>query len=306
MSLTLVTGAAGFVGREVVAQLTQRGMGVRAATRTAAPDTLAIGNITATTDWSAALEGVDSVIHTAARVHVMHDVAADSEAEFRQANVESTLNLARQAQARGIRRFVYVSSIKVNGEGTRLGHPYRADDPPDPHGPYARSKLMAERQLLADFEGTGMEVTIVRPPLVYGPGVRANFKALMRMVEMGVPLPLGSIHNKRSLVAVQNLADLLVLCTHHPLAANQVFLVSDDHDLSTTELLKRLAAAMGKPSRILPFPPSALRLAAGFLGKSDVASRLLDNLQVDVGKTRMLGWTPLLTVDEALRLATQH
>lgn len=308
----LVTGASGFVGRALCLKLHADGFdvvaGVRRATGSAVGGVpfVAVGELTAETDWSAALDGVQAVVHSAARVHVMNDQSADPLAEFRKVNVEGTLNLARQAAAAGVRRFVFISSIKVNGEGTEPGKPYTADDVPAPSDPYGISKLEAEQGLLRLAAETGMEVAIIRPVLVYGPGVKANFLSMMRWLGKGVPLPLGAIHNKRSLVALDNLVDLVITCLDHPAAANQVFLVSDGEDLSTSELLRRMGQALGKPARLLPVPESWLNLGAALLGKRNVAQRLCGSLQVDIGKTRrLLGWNPPLTVDQGLKKAAE-
>jgi len=234
----------------------------------------------------------------------MEDTAANPLDEFRRVNVQGTLNLARQAAAAGVRRFVFVSSIKVNGEMTQLGRPFTADDAPAPLDAYGVSKMEAEQGLREIALQTGMEMVIIRPPLVYGPGVKANFAAMMRWLRYGVPLPLGVIHNQRSLVSLENLVDLLVTCITHPAAANQTFLVSDGEDVSTTELLRRMGQAMGKPARLLPVPGSWLKLAAGLVGKGDVAQRLCGSLQVDISKTReLLGWVPPVSLDEGLRRA---
>ena len=244
-------------------------------------------------------------MHLAARVHVMAERASNPLVEFRRVNVDGTLNLGRQAAAAGVRRFVFVSSVKVNGESTAADHAFNAADIPAPQDPYAISKMEAEQGLRRIAAETGMEVVIVRPPLVYGPGVKANFAALMRAVQRGVPLPLASVtHNRRSFVALDNLVDLLITCIDHPAAANQTFLVSDGEDLSTTDLLRRLGQAMNKPARLIPVQPSLLQLGANLLGKGDMAQRLLGNLQVDISHTRQtLGWTPPVSVDEGLRRA---
>jgi nucleoside-diphosphate-sugar epimerase len=234
----------------------------------------------------------------------MADSAADPLAEFRRVNVDGTLNLARQAAASGVARFVFVSSVKVNGEATVPGRSFTERDAPAPQDPYGQSKHEAEqglRQLAAD---TGMEVVIIRPPLVYGPSVKANFAALMRAVQCGWPLPLGAVHNQRSLVALDNLVDLIVTCLDHPAAANQTFLASDGQDLSTAELVRGMARAARVPSRLWPVPVWALQVAAGALGKGAVVQRLCGNLQVDISKARsLLGWVPPVTVAEGLRRA---
>lgn len=309
----LVTGASGFVGRAVWLRL--NGMSgvtavgsVRRAGVFAEPGAspVTVGALSAQTDWSAALAGVHAVVHTAARVHVMQEAATDPLEEFRRVNVQGTLNLARQAAAVGARRFVFVSSIKVNGEATQLGRPFTADDAPAPLDAYGVSKMEAEQGLREIALQTGMEVVIIRPPLVYGPGVKANFAAMMRWLRRGVPLPLGAIHNQRSLVALDNLVDLIVTCLTHPAAANQTFLVSDGEDVSTTELLRRMGQAMGRPARLVPVPAGLLKLAATMVGKRDVAQRLCGSLQVDIGKTRrLLDWTPPLSLDQGLRKAAE-
>lgn len=249
------------------------------------------------------LSDCGAIVHLAARVHIMDDPAADPLAAFRAVNTTGTLKLARQAAAAGVRRFVFVSSIKVNGEATEPGHPFRHDEPPGPQDAYGISKREAEDGLREIAAATGMEVVIVRPPLVYGPGVKANFAAMMRAVQRGLPLPLALVtHNRRSLVALDNLVDLLITCIDHTAAANQTFLVSDGKDLSTADLLLRLGKAMDKPARLFPVPVPLLRAGAALLGKRDVAQRLLGNLQIDISHTReTLGWTPPITVDEGLR-----
>ena len=308
----LVTGANGFVGRSLCAGLARQGHAVRAAVRSAnawivGVEPVVVGSISAETDCFAALHGVDAVVHLAARVHVMHDTASDPLAEFRAANVDVTLNLARQAAAAGVKRFVFISSVKVNGESTQPGQAFTEADPPDPQDAYGQSKYEAEQGLCQISAQTGMEVVIIRPPLVYGLGVKANFSALMRAVQRGWPLPLGAItHNRRSLVALDNLVDFIVTCITHPAAANQTFLVSDGEDLSTTDLLRRMGRALGKPARLLPVPPALLKLGAALLGKPELAQRLCGSLQVDISKTRqLLGWVPPLSVDEGLRRAAK-
>lgn len=253
------------------------------------------------------LAGVDAVVHSAARVHVMSDQASDPLTEFRKVNVDGTLNLARQAALAGVRRFIFISSVKVNGEGTRLRQPYKADDISAPLDPYGVSKMEAEQGLRALAAETGMEVVIIRPVLVYGPGVKANFLSMMGWLHKGVPLPFGAIHNRRSLVALDNLVDLIVTCIDHPAAANQTFLVSDGEDLSTTELLRRMGVALGKPARLLPVPSWMLESGAAMLGKKALSQRLCGSLQVDICKTReLLNWTPPVSVDDALRKTAKH
>jgi nucleoside-diphosphate-sugar epimerase len=297
----LVTGASGFVGRALCAELARRGLPYRATSRVPREGFTAVGPLDESTDWSAALAGVDRVVHLAARVHVMHEAAADPLAEFRRANVAATLRLARQAAVAGVRRFVFASSIKVNGEETPPGRPFTAEDVPRPQDPYGISKLEAEQGLLQLARETGMEVTVVRPPLVYGPGVQANFRSMLRWLKRGVPLPLAAVRNRRTLVALDNLVDLLVVCLEHPAAANQVLLAGDGEDLSTPQLLRRAAAALGTRAHLLPVPTALLAAGATLAGKGDVVRRLCGSLQLDTGKTRqVLGWTPPVGVDEAL------
>jgi UDP-glucose 4-epimerase len=300
--MILVTGANGFVGQALVADLSARNLPFRAASRGDGPGLFAVGDITPATDWSAALVGVSSVIHLAARVHVMTDLASDPLDAYRFSNVDATNNLARQAMTAGVRRFVFVSSIKVNGEATLPGAPFTEADQPAPVDPYGQSKLEAERALFDLGRQSGMEVVVVRPPLVYGPGVRANFAALMQWVERGLPLPLGAIANRRSMIFVKNLTDLLILCTSHPAAAGEVFLVSDGEDLSTTQLLESMAAALGRPSRLIKLSPSTLALAAKLSGRTAVAQRLLESLQVSIAKTSArLDWKPPYALAEGLK-----
>jgi UDP-glucose 4-epimerase len=250
------------------------------------------------------LREVDAVFHLAARVHVMKDTAVDSLAEFRKVNVLGTLNLARQAAAVGVKRFVFVSSVKVNGESTPVGQAFTEADEPNPQDAYAVSKFEAEQGLREIAADTGMAVVIIRPPLVYGPGIKANFAALMRAVQRGWPLPLGAVRNQSSLVALDNLVDFVVTCITHPQAVNQTFLVSDGQDLSTTELVRGMAHAAGVPARLLPVPVWALQAGATLLGKGDAVQRLCGNLQVDISKARqLLGWVPPVSVDEGLRRA---
>lgn len=312
--MILVTGASGFVGRAVVERLAQErrnvlaALRVDAATRWTGPARpMTVRDLDATTDWSAALTGVSAIVHCAARVHVMRELEIDPLKMFRSVNVDGTLQLARQAAAAGVKRFVFVSSVKVNGEATQLGRPFRADDPPGADDPYGLSKLEAELGLLELARATALEVSIVRPPLVYGPGVKANFAALARAVLRGVPLPFGAVTgNRRSLVALDNLVDLLLTCVDHPAAANQVFLVSDGDDLSTAELIQRIARVGGRDARLLRVPPAILRWSAGLLGRRDAANRLLGSLQVDIDDTcERLQWQPPVSVDQGLRRAVE-
>src|SRR5690554_2679844 len=281
----LLTGATGFVGKGLARQLGRmEGVSLACAVRRSGTpqcgEEFAVGELQATTDWYAALAGRNVVVHAAARAHIMRDETENSLAEYRRVNVDGTLNLARQAAEAGVSRFVFVSSIKVNGEETGEGMRFSADQLPAPEDAYGISKLEAEQALQALAEETGMEVVIIRPPLVYGPGVKGNFATMIKLVHKGLPLPLGAVHNKRSLVALDNLVDLIITCIDHPGAANQVFLAGDGKDLSTTELLRGIGQVMGKPARLLAVPTGLLMFGAGLLGKKDVAQRVLDRKSV--------------------------
>ena len=303
----LISGGTGFVGKALCGELVRKGFIVRAAARSVTNsvdtiDTMQVGNIDGDTDWTVPLGDVDVVIHLAARVHLKEESNVESLEKYRKVNVEGTLNLARQASLAGVRRFIFISSLKVNGESTPLAKPFTADDLPAPEGGYAISKREAEDGLRQLSSETGMETVIIRPPLVYGPGVKANFLNLMRWLQTGVPLPLGAIKNKRSLVALDNLNDLIITCIDHPGAANQTFLVSDDQDVSTTELLQQTAGVLGVTARLLPVPMGLLRMFAKFSGRSDVYQRLCGSLQVDIGKTtELLGWLPPFSQQQALQ-----
>ncbi len=312
--IVMVTGAFGFVGSALCHRLDNLNHQVVATTREIKvhQNTLAsssrlvtsvsVGDLGLSTDWSQSLKGVDAVVHLAARVHVLRETVTDPLSEFRKVNVVGSLNLAEQAAVAGVRRFIYISSIKVNGEATNLDQRFKASDSPAPEDPYAISKFEAEAGLHKIALETGMEVVIIRPPLVYGPGVKANFHSMMRWLDRGLPLPLGAIKNKRSLVALDNLVDLIVTCIDHPAAPSQIFLAGDGEDLSTTELLERLAKAMGKPARLIPIPSRVLKIAAAMLGRGDIARRIFGSLQIDISKTcDLLDWVPPVTVDEALR-----
>lgn len=312
MSLVLVTGANGFVGQSLCEEIIRQGLQGRAGVRSpcqlpAGVESVAVGAINGGTKWTDALSNVDIVIHLAARVHVMCDEAADPLTEFRAVNVEGTLNLAHQAAKAGVRRFIYLSSIKVNGERTFPGQPFTEQGVPAPLDPYGISKYEAEEGLRKLAPQTGMEVVIIRPPLVYGPGVKANFLNMMRWLHKGVPLPFGAINNRRSLVTLDNLIDLIIACIKHPAAANQIFLVSDGEDLSTTELLLHVAVALDMPARLLPVPQKLLEAGFKVVGKGDLAQRLCGSLQVNITKAcTMLNWSPPLSVDEGLRHTAEH
>ena len=309
MDKLLVTGASGFVGTALCQALLARDVPFVPCVRKLAPSRLPgplafeTGDQSGPVDWTPALAGCSVVIHLAARVHMMREQAADPGAAYQAMNVDATLRLAEQAAGQGVRRFVHVSSVKVNGERT-LGRPFRADDSPAPEDAYGRSKLAAELALQEWAARTGTELVIVRPPLVYGPGVRANFLRLMQLVKSGMPLPLGGIRNRRSMVALGNLVDFLLLCAVHPGAAGGTWMVSDNRDLSLPELITLIAKAMGRPARLLPVPAGLLSAGAGLLGRRAAAGRLLDSLQVDVKPALdRLGWTPPLDVETAIQLA---
>ena len=311
MSTCLITGASGFIGGHLACALAQapQPWQLRLVGRSAAnlPDGAGathhtIRAIDGSTDWSRLLPGVDVVVHAAARVHVLHDTAPDALAQYRRTNTEGTLRLAEQAAAAGVKRLVFLSTIGIHGAGQ--DRPYQEDDAPAPHSPYAQSKLEAERGLLALAARTRLEVVLIRPPLVYGPQAPGNFARLAALVRRGLPLPLGSVRNLRSLVSVANLVDFIQCCMAHPAAANQAFLVSDGHDLSTPELIRRMAAALHQSARLLPVPPTLLRWGAACVGKQAPLQQLTGTLQADIHKARtLLGWAPPHTADAALAQA---
>jgi nucleoside-diphosphate-sugar epimerase len=306
-----LTGATGFVGRQIkAALLAQTTHCLRVAYRTTTPfqqeDRVSVfrtAGLQRDTHWEAGLSGCEVVIHAAARVHVMKETHADPLSQYREINVEGTLNLAHQAAKVGVKRFIFLSSIKVNGEETFNGQCYGPDDQVDPSDPYALSKLEAERGLIEIGEHTGMEIVIIRPPLVYGPGVKGNFLRMMTCIKSGLPLPLGLINNKRSFVSVYNLVDLICLCVDHPNAVNQIFLVSDGEEVSTSLLLKRIAHAMGKSPRLIPVPSWMIAYAGKLLRQSAAVQRLCGSLQVDISKTQsLLNWQPKQHMQEVLKV----
>lgn len=309
MSRVAVTGANGFVGSALVETLVRGGVQARGLVRSASQrGQVTIGDIHGQTDWGAALQGVDVVIHCAARVHVMVESEREPIAAFRRINTDGSRRLAEEAARMGVQRIVYVSSIKVYGETTpmtpRGPEHFRFDDAPSPVDPYGVSKWEAEQAIMEVADRTGLEFVIVRPPLVYGPGVGGNFARLVQLVRRGVPIPFGRVRNYRSLVARQNLVDLLAKCASHPCAPGRVFLVSDDEDVSTPDLVRRIASAMGQPSRLIPVPVWFLRTIGRLTGRSAEVERLLDSLTVDIQATRdILGWDPPVTLDEGIRVA---
>ncbi|MBC2775036.1 NAD-dependent epimerase/dehydratase family protein [Rhizobium sp. AQ_MP] len=302
----MVTGSTGFVGSNMVQTLRSNAMNVRAISREKRPDTEAINSYGADTDWSQQLKGVDCIIHLAARVHVMHETASDPIAAFREANYHATLNLARQAALSGLRRFIFVSTIKVNGERTDKGQPFTSASTPNPQDPYAISKYDAERDLFELGRSTGMEITVVRPPLVYGPGVGGNFRLLMQWAKSGLPSVFSTIKNKRSMIFIENLTDLLRVVIHHPNAANRLFLASDNETMSTHEILNHLITACGRTPRTLPIPLAALRLAGKIVKREQQVLRLTESLEVDISETKhLLGWEPPVRTSDGLRMAVR-
>lgn len=310
----LITGSSGFVGRRLIQQLQgHTNYNIRALVRRM-PDVLSTGvdygllpDFSAVTAEHPALQGIDVVVHLASRVHVMNDTESDPLEAFRRVNVGHTLQLAHSAVAAGAKRFIFVSSVKVNGEQTVLGRPYSETDKPLPVDPYGISKMEAEDALRELAVQTGLEVVIVRPVLVYGPGVKANFSNMMKWLNKGVPLPFGAISNQRSLVALDNLVSFILTCVSHPAAANQTFLISDGEDVSTTQLLVRLGKSLGSPARLMPVPEWLLVLGAILLGRKSLSQRLCGSLQVDITKGRqLLGWAPVVTLDEGLDTTAQH
>lgn len=306
----LVTGASGFVGPAACRALRAAGHHVIAAARrpeTAPPgfETRQVGDLGPQCDWSSALNGIDCVLHLAARAHVMNDAETDPLTVFRKVNRDGTARLAEQAAAAGVRRLVFVSTIKVNGEATALGRPFRAEDAPNPTDPYGIAKAEAERELAAIGARTGLEWVVVRPPLVHGPAAKGNLAALLRGLRRGLPLPLGAIDNRRDLIGVDNLAHLLALTTVHPDAAGGTFLARDGEAVSTPELIRRLGRSLGRPARLLPIPPAVLGTVLGLMGKRSTYERLVQSLEVDDGTTRTtLDWHPPLSLDQGLARMT--
>lgn len=312
MDRVLITGATGFVGSVLMAELKKCSnvnviSAVRKLNTSIDDDAIVVGDINGSTDYSAVINRVDVVIHCAARVHIMKDESTEPLVEYRKVNLEGTLNLAKQAIRAGVKRFVFISSIKVNGERSSIGKPFKHGDICNPLDDYGVSKSEAELQLIELSNATGLEVVIIRPTLVYGPGVKANFASLMNLASKGIPLPFGCItQNKRSLVSITNLVDLIITCIDHPKAANQVFLVSDDHDVSTSEMVREMARALDKPTWQLPIPVWCYKLAGKLLNKSNVVDRLTGSLQVDISHAKdTLGWKPPQTLQEGFKQTAQ-
>ncbi len=304
----LVTGANGFVGRELCNHLRFLGFDVIPVVRRPGDIKGAVVlKFGSDAEWSFLLEKCDYVIHLAGRAHIMLEIENDPLKIYRSVNVNNTLNLARLSARHGIRRFIFISSIKVNGEITQPGKYFTAEDIPFPKDAYAISKLEAEEELHKISNETGLEVVVIRPPLIYGPNAKGNFSSMVKWLRHGVPLPFGSIDNRRSLVGLDNFCDLISRCVDHPSASGQTFMVSDGEDLSTTELLKRTALALGIKPRLINVPKPLLQFSADIFGRGDFAQRLFGSLQVDISKTKdILNWEPPLSVDEGLKLAVSR
>ncbi len=304
----LLTGATGFVGQAVLSELIEKDMKISAAVRQQSSKIprdvkqCVVGDLSAQTDWNSALEDVDVVIHTAARVHMMNDRANNPLDEFRKVNLLATVHLARKAVAAGVSRFIFISTVKVNGEQTHQHVPFREDDECVPVEPYAVSKYEAEQALLSLARETDMEVVIIRPPLVYGPGVKANFATMIKWVDKGIPLPFCAVRNLRSLLALDNLVDFILCCIDHPNAANEIFLISDGKDVSSPTLLRKVAMALDKKAWLIPVPVNWIKFVLTFAGKKELASRMFGSLQIDSSKARdILNWKPVVTMDDALK-----
>lgn len=305
----LVTGANGFIGQHLVRKLTRESnyspiAAIRSSQKNIFTDvpTKIVGDHGPETDWSTALGGVEVVVHAAARVHVIRDSAVNPLEEFRKVNVLGVTRLAEQALECGVRRFVYISSVKVNGESTKENVPFRECFDPVPLDPYAVSKLESERLLLQLAKKSNLEVVILRPPLVYGPGVSANFLRLIILVSKGVPLPLGMINNKRSLIGIRNFTDAIIRCLEHPNANGKTFLVSDNHDISTSELVRLIARSLNKSVILIPVPPTLLKLLGAVFGRGAEVDRLINNLAVDMSLINNdIGWFPPYSLEDEIR-----
>lgn len=303
----LVTGANGFVGRFVCQELRKLNMAFVGSARLPGGDDIShVAELSTTTNWSGVLDDIDAVIHLAARVHVMNEKDNAEIDSYRDSNLHATLHLAQEAIKRGVRRFIFISTIKVNGEssGPTVFSP---EDVPKPHGGYSISKLEAEQALVALCRESAMELVIVRPPLVYGPGVRANFLRLIQLVHLGVPLPLASVTSERSIIAVENLANFLVLLCSHPNVANRIWLISDGHDLRVNDLIRLIASAMGRRARLFSVPVPVLEFLARLAGKSDQLDRFVKPLRVDISAAvNELGWRPVISSDQAIHNTVKH
>ena len=302
----LITGANGFIGKSLTMELMASGFEVAAGVRQFSSELPSdaiqyeLGEISSTTSWSQSLQDVDVVIHLAARAHILKDNVSEPLIEFRKVNVDGTLNLAKQAAEKSVKQLIFISSIGVNGNNNT--RPFTELDMLNPKEAYAVSKWEAELELLALSNETTMKMVIIRPPLVYGPHAPGNFGSLVRSMAKGIPLPFGAINNRRSFVALDNLVSFIIHCINHPKAANEVFLISDNEDVSTSTLLRKVAKAFGLKSRLIPVPVRLMTFLAKLIGKGDVANRLFGSLQVDSSKARdLLGWKPVITMDEQLK-----
>lgn len=304
----LLTGASGFVGKEIYKQLEEKNIDVLPVYRSEQKIGVQVASIDGETDWSNVFAGnFTHVIHVAARVHIMQDTSVNPLFEFRKVNTIGTLKLARQASDNGVRRFIFISSIKVNGEFSQKNKPFTPEDECNPEEPYARSKYEAELGLMEIAKKTEMQVVIIRPPLVYGPNVEANFRTMMKWLYAGIPLPFGRVNNVRSLIAVQNLAGFVIHCLVHPLAANEIFTISDNEDVSTTELLKMLASAMDKKSRLLPIPVRLMEFFMALLNQRKLSDRLFGDLHLDSTKAgSLLEWENLISMQQAIKLTVKN
>lgn len=298
----ILTGSSGFVGRKIKNFIPKEKLILVGRRNLDEEYSFFLSDLDESSQYGDIMKDVSCIIHCAARAHVMHEGHDNPYCLYHKINVDGTLNLARQAAVNGVKRFIYISSIKVNGESTIINSPFTEKDIPAPEDAYGTSKLAAENSLRDLAIETDMEVVIIRPPLVYGPGVKANFAAMMNLASKNLPLPLGAINNKRSMVALDNLVDLIVSCIDHPKAANQIFLVSDDHDISTTELLEMMIRGTGKTPRLLPVPMGWLKFVGKLIGKQAVIERLCGNLQVDISHTKeTLGWQPPISMEEGIK-----
>lgn len=305
MGLTLITGASGFVGSHLVADMKKRDMPLRAVSRSSGQDTLRISSYDADTDWTPYLADVDTVVHLAARVHIMRETETDPLAAFRRANVDATINLVQQASKAGVKRFVYMSTVKVHGEETQVGKPFSISDLPDPKDPYAISKAEAEAALKEISKQTGLEVTIIRPPLVYGRGVGGNFALLMKLAKIGLPSIFAAIRNRRSIIYVGNLTDFVIRAIGHPLAANRTYLVSDGIPLSTHRIYVELSGAYGRAPPGIHVPNICLKVAGAIAFRGDQMRRLVNNLEVDDSDARSeLSWEERYSTKKAMQLTT--
>ena len=307
----LVTGASGFIGRSLCARFASDRIDFLGTTRRdldcSGYRCASVGNIDGATNWTSVLDGVEVIVHLAARVHIMSDDAEFPRNEYTRVNVDGTRRLAECASKAGVKRIIFLSTVKVLGEKTET-RPFHYSDEPAPVDPYAESKLGAERSLRQIEKQTGLEVVVIRPPLVYGPGVGGNIARMIEYIRSGLWLPLGRIENKRSLLAVANLCDVVSICLDHPDAAGKTFLISDGSDISTTDLIKAIAQEMGKPSRLIPVPERVLKVCGRIVGRTADVRRLCDSLQVDISYTKeLLGWSPRFTIEDELRhVVRQH